>query len=153
MDWIPYVGYHSMFSGSAKIICILKYQNFRKLRSFLAEFLKKIVYWSWNLFIGTFYVSDSVVLRWIALFCCKVFNFFLFWFCVCNNLKNKLYFLVHDDMPMVSVILLAREVLGSRSQTYVVNISDEEHVNILNINKLFLKIQIYIFGMEINFLK
>ncbi len=63
------------------------------------------------------------------------------------NLKNKLYFLMHDDMPMVSVILLAREVLGSRSQTYVVNISDEEHVNILNINKLFLKIQKYIFGM------
>jgi hypothetical protein len=45
------------------------------------------------------------------------------------NLKNKPYFLMHDDMKMVSVIFLAREVLGSRSQTYVMNISDEEHVN------------------------
>jgi len=37
---------------------------------------------------------------------------------------------MHDGMPVVSVIFLAREILGSRSQTYVTNISDEEHVNI-----------------------
>jgi len=33
-------------------------------------------------------------------------------------------------LPMVSVIFLAREVPGSKPQTYVVNISNEEHVNI-----------------------
>jgi hypothetical protein len=70
------------------------------------------------------------------------------------DLENKPYFLMHDDMPMVSVIFLAREVLGSRSQTYVVNIiSDEEHVNIFKFKKIFVENSKKIFGIEINFLK
>ncbi len=51
----------------------------------------------------------------IALFCCKVFTKKnLFDFVHAINLKNKPCFSVLDDMPTVSAIFPAREVLESK---------------------------------------
>jgi hypothetical protein len=64
---------------------------------------------------GAFYGRDSAALRRIALFCYKVFYFFIFLiFCNVINLKNKPYLSMLDGMPMVDAIFLAREDLGSK---------------------------------------
>jgi hypothetical protein len=43
-DVIAILHYHSIFSGSAKIILFFKCRNKNKLRSLLAELKKKFVY-------------------------------------------------------------------------------------------------------------
>jgi hypothetical protein len=61
------------------------------------------------------FMGFRAVLMRIALFCCKVFTKKnLFDFVHAINLKNKPCFSVLDDMPTVSAIFPAREVLESK---------------------------------------
>jgi hypothetical protein len=57
------------------------------------------------------------------------FNFFLFWHCVCKNVKNKPYFSMLDGIPVVSAIFPTRKDMGSKpmlwSKMFAQNIGDE----------------------------
>ncbi len=103
VDVIAIFHYHSIFSGSAKIILFLKWRNKNKLRSFFAEFLKnycllksKFVYrcflWAWQ----CSPTKNCVV----PLHCINYFSLFNFVYVI--NLKNKSCSLVPNGMLVVS---------------------------------------------------